>query len=59
MKKNYTTPEIQVTRYVVENEITASIVDSNNLIFTTTGEAGKDAVGAVAVVDYTQIFNVQ
>ncbi len=59
MKKNYTTPEIQVTRFVVENEITVS-ADANSMLFTTTtGEAGKQQVGAVQVVDYTKVFGVQ
>lgn len=56
MKKNYTTPEIQVTKFVVESEITVS---ANNLLFTTTGEAGKEQVGAIQVVNYTDVFNVQ
>jgi hypothetical protein len=60
MKKNYTAPEIQVTKYVVETEITTAVsAQANNLLFTTTGEAGKEQVGAVQVVDYTKIFGVQ
>ena len=59
MKKNYTTPELQVTRFVVENEITVSAdVDmTQNLLFTTTGE-GENKVDAVKVVNYAQIFNI-
>ena len=61
MKKNYTTPEIQVTKYVVETEITTNVsaVAGNSVLFTTTGEAGKQQVGAVQVVNYTEIFDVQ
>ena len=60
MKKNYTAPEIQVTKYVVETEIaTNASAVANNVLFTTTNEAGKQQVGEIQVVNYTDIFDVQ
>ena len=59
MKKNYTTPELQVTRFVVENEITTSTVDMNqSLLFSADGADGTTKVDAVKVVNYTDIFGV-
>lgn len=52
MKKTYTRPEIEVSKFDVETVVTASV----NL------EAGIYAntdLNAVAVVDYTTIFGVE
>lgn len=57
MKKNYTTPELQVTRFVVENEITTSALDANqSLLFSADGSNETTKVDAVKVVNYTDIF---
>ena len=51
MKKNYTKPEIQVSRYEIE-DVTMSVAT----LFSTDGVEGTDQVGAIKVVNYTQIF---
>ncbi len=56
MKKNYTKPEILVSKFDVETSITAENNTSLTLtatIYTSAEGATKDAV---AVVDYTKIF---
>lgn len=52
MKKTYTRPEIEVSKFEVETVITASV----NLEAGIYAEGSKDVV---AVVDYTKIFNVE
>ena len=51
MKKNYTKPEIQVSRYEIE-DVTMSVAPT---LFTTDG-TGANSVDTVKVVNYTQIF---
>lgn len=51
MKKNYTKPEIQVSRYEIE-DVTMSV---NSVLFSTDGTTGQK-VDTVKVVNYTQIF---
>ncbi len=53
MKKNYTKPEIQVSRYEIE-DVTMSI-QGNSLLFDQSG-TGANSVDTVKVVNYTQIF---
>ena len=53
MKKTYTKPEIEVSKFDVETSITTSAVDLTASIYSTDG---ADAKTAVAVVDYTKIF---
>lgn len=50
MKKNYTKPEIEISRYEVE-DVTMSVAPSSTLF--TEGENGIDTV---KVVSYTDIF---
>ncbi len=52
MKKNYTKPEIQVSRYEVE-DVTMSVASS--LLFSKDGSVGQQ-VDAIKIVSYTDIF---
>lgn len=53
MKKNYTKPEIQVSRYEIE-DVTMSIPATSTLFVE--GGSGDNGVDTVKVVNYTQIF---
>ncbi len=54
MKKTYTRPEIAVSKFDVENVITASAVDLTASIYTQGTGAGETNV--VKVVSFTEIF---
>ncbi len=51
MKKNYTKPEIEISRYEVE-DVTMSVAST---LFSTDGTTGT-RVDTVKVVNYTDIF---
>ncbi len=51
MKKNYTKPEIEISRYEVE-DVTMSVAT----LFSTDGATGTTQVDTVKVVSYTDIF---
>lgn len=53
MKKNYTKPEIQVSRYEIE-DVTMSVA-SSSLLFSKDGSVGE-TVDTIKVVSYTEIF---
>ena len=52
MKKNYTKPEIQVSRYEIE-DVTMSVASATLFV---EGGLGDNGVDTVKVVNYTQIF---
>ena len=54
MKKNYTKPEIQVSRYEIE-DVTMSVVGTTSTLFEQ-GGTGANSVDTVKVVSYTEIF---
>lgn len=55
MRKNYTKPEIEVSRYDVAD--TTMVVGVSSVYFNT-GEVGSTDVQTVQVVNYAQIFGI-
>ena len=55
MRKNYTKPEIEVSRYdVVDTTMVAGI----SSVYFNTGEVGSTDVQTVQVVNYADIFGI-
>lgn len=55
MKKNYTKPEIEVSRYEVAD---ATMAEGLSSVFFNTDGIGENAVDTLKVVNYTDIFGV-
>lgn len=55
MRKNYTKPEIEVSRYDVAD--TTMVAGVSSVYFNTDG-VGENAVDTIKVVNYTDIFGV-